>query len=397
MVRIQQNNVCNGERHKFNDEFEMMSSTTTPPIMANPTTALKKELEEEEGENGGETSTVEAVQVHTTIGRSYSVERYYMLSEIEQHAAGPPLYLEEYYKPYSGVLKTDPEPPRVQVPPYVILYVLWDCTALQTAVLSDQHTTYIAESYATGVIHNAMQQLREVLVAQPAHHAAVTTEVYLVVDMLIAKPPKVVATATAVREDATASYYQSFLKLAEVLVRECSNSRSRSRIVKDAASNKGAMLTLSGVTVGVVDHPRAAPGLEACLETILYGAKERRQCSGSTDKSAIGVVCPCDADLLGYDADSETDAVQNVFQACSSSMITIQNAPIDRRTIFATKAHDHWQRKKTIASEERPHRNARSNNNNNPGDTPTSDNTTVVTMMVWSAALLIGVISYYLS
>ncbi|OEU20262.1 hypothetical protein FRACYDRAFT_236335 [Fragilariopsis cylindrus CCMP1102] len=235
---------------------------------------------------------------------------------------------------------------------------------------------------------------------------------------------------------------------------------------------------------GIVNHPRAAPGLESCLDSIMIGSKDRRRIqkrqrqrrrrlvldsgssnrlvdSGSSnescgtsngindnlktrstttgsfnndDKSCITMVCNCLDDLIGFDEEGETDAVQNVFQSRSSSSFYSQEDfdsnenehehehEHDEPPIleFAENAHQYWRvhiagltttAEPTIEKEEieiQKYNNDSYSNNNTSSiksnttkyvvvDDSNSDiNNKLVTVMVWITVLLIGYISYYI-
>jgi hypothetical protein len=76
-----------------------------------------------------------------------------------------------------------------------------------------------------------------------------------------------------------------------------------------------------GITVGVSNHERAAPGLEACVNAICIGEKDRRKeheanpQKVSSTKSLMGVMAVDPDECLGLQSADETDAAQGVLQA----------------------------------------------------------------------------------
>ncbi|CAB9518903.1 expressed unknown protein [Seminavis robusta] len=119
-------------------------------------------------------------------------------------------------------------------------------------------------------------------------------------------------------------HFESETALAENLARHmASHSRLRS--------------VFHGITIGVANHKRAAPGLDACLNAINFGARDRRKISRDA-KCHIGLICLTPNDLLGLDKDGETDAAQNVLQTRIS---TEWNGKGNLKT-FAYRAHAMW-------------------------------------------------------
>ena len=98
-----------------------------------------------------------------------------------------------------------------------------------------------------------------------------------------------------------------------------------------------------GISVFLSNHTRAAPGLEACMNAVTYGATDRRRHASAPQStndtcSSIGLIAPSPQDFLGVEAASVTDAAQNVRQACYCAEWN------GRGTLasFAKRAHAQW-------------------------------------------------------
>jgi hypothetical protein len=108
-------------------------------------------------------------------------------------------------------------------------------------------------------------------------------------------------------------------------------------LAKHIASHSRLRSLFQGITIGVANHKRAAPGLDACLNAINFGARDRRRYSKSA-RCNIGLICRAPADLLGLDKDGETDGAQNVLQTRIS---TEWNGKGNLKS-FSYRAHARW-------------------------------------------------------
>jgi hypothetical protein len=140
-------------------------------------------------------------------------------------------------------------------------------------------------------------------------------------------------------EEAKQRHYQVQVDLAEHL----------SRMV---ASHPYLRTVCEGITVGVSNHVRAAPGLDACMDGVLVGAKDRRKYASNDSKGCMGLVACSSEDFLGLEQNAEADAVQGVLQCrvCAewNGRGTLQT--------FARRAHRSWRVNHGLSPEEpRPH------------------------------------------
>ena len=241
---------------------------------------------------------------------NYSTERYYMLSEIQLKSHSV-LFLKDVF-PLNGDDETQESSlsysehedhetdeqnkeqrdtaidSKPTLSPFVFLYLLWN---------QKNNTSISPETYATHVVQPAVEQILEL------QRENQPVSIYLVVDRLVSV------------ENQDLSMQQEQIALSEQLIRI---------IASDA--NLGLRNKLEGVTIGLCNDARAAPGLEACMNAILVGDAERRHYpqksskemsivrnefnSNDPSKSLIGIVTEYQEDLTPSE---ETDAVQNLF------------------------------------------------------------------------------------
>mmetsp|Transcript_8413 Transcript_8413/g.12973 ORF Transcript_8413/g.12973 Transcript_8413/m.12973 type:complete len:270 (+) Transcript_8413:130-939(+) len=209
---------------------------------------------------------------------SYSTERFYMLSEIEQNASSV-LYLCDHDCDGTAETAAESDVDDCHFPSYLLLYILWkpDMTASPRALTE-------------GIIQKSVKQLKSLTDAK-------NRNIYLVVETIATKqrnPKNFVSLAEKQNEKENLYNYQ--VGVAEELAR-C------------ITQNKALRDDLQGLSVGISDHVRAAPGLEACMDAINFGIRQRRK--GNCDlKSSIGIIARSTDDLTGLDPSQETDAAQ---------------------------------------------------------------------------------------
>ena len=146
---------------------------------------------------------------------------------------------------------------------------------------------------------------------------------YLVVD--IAASPEDDTTEQNNDKDARQRQFQVQVDTAE-------------RLARHVAQSKEFRLLVDGITVGISNHVRAAPGLEACVDAVSVGSTHRRRNSRSDAKSNIGLVALNPDDLLGLQDETVTDAAQGVLQ---SRTCAEWNGNGNLLT-FAKRAHSAW-------------------------------------------------------
>jgi len=259
------------------------------------------------------------VEMMTVMGKPFSVERYYMLAEIEQQALRPVFLNDCCSSAIEGdnqgeggdvnttsSVQTDPtvdsdtDDKLYRLPPFVVLYLLWNCD------IDDKNNTLSAEeqaeSFRKGPLKTALGNLQSLSKKNRAREndkSNALTNVYVLIDVLIWSSDD---------ESLRKKRFERHLSVVEALAKI---------ILSPLSSNDdgGGGFNFAGATVGLADHPRAAPGLESCLDAIQVGARDRRRRFGNGQKSFVGIVCHSPEDLIGYDEEGETDAVQGVMQS----------------------------------------------------------------------------------
>ena len=139
-----------------------------------------------------------------------------------------------------------------------------------------------------------------------------------------------------------------FFTSQELLVKQLS---------REIASHETLRHACEGLVVGISNHPRAAPGLEACMNAVSVGGSDRRRyhlhhgqrqystvssssyaTAHATTKSFIGLVTLQTEDLVGLEPEGTTDAAQGVWQR----RISTEWGGQGNLQSFATRAHQAW-------------------------------------------------------
>ena len=325
----------------------------------------RKRTNEQQSQSGVRTVTL----VNTEDLPSYSTERYYVLSEIEMKAHSiqflstlaendgysrhlndddsddktQELSLSSHSLEDHGInvdesahqtLRHERNSPKAALPPSVLLYLLWrpDCI----------YNT--PSSYAEFVIQPAVRSLMNVYncplpddnqeLDQTDKNNGISNLnkpcIYVVIDRIV-MPNNMGQIREDIENEDDFTLQQQIqleqkkkdeLVIAEELIRKVSmDSEMKLRHI------------IKGITVGLSDNVRAAPGLEICMDAIVVGDSERRrfhakQKRSSTSKrnattvqdtcwkfeqsnrSSIGLIAEYTDDLTGLDPAQETDAVQ---------------------------------------------------------------------------------------
>jgi hypothetical protein len=212
-----------------------------------------------------------------------------------------------------------------QFPDSIVLYILWR---------PDMESS--PKALAKGVIAKSVTKLKSLT----EHNK--DCQIYLVIDTLILSD----STRDGGKDEAVKlRRYQSQVALVEELARSISTD------LRD---------DLQGLTVGVSNHVRAAPGLEKCMEAICWGSKDRRK-NGGQGRSSIGIVTQHPDDLVGLQKDP--DAAQNVLQSYTCAEWNGNGDILS----FAKRTHARWCTKNEVMLEEedsmRPKNKPRRNQN----------------------------------
>lgn len=273
---------------------------------------------------------------------SYSVERFYMLSELEIKAHSTSFLCDlDAEDQTHGTHETEDtstgsvdananDQPDFDSPPFVLLYLLWK-PDMTSSAQTFAETTILETVTRLEILVDIVNSIEEAKrlrggfirpsssnnLSGGAAQAAVTFDngnkkscsVYLIVDR-VAPPEKKLWWSLDAGKAASARErcHQLQVNLAEELAR------------KVAADPKLRHLC-EGITVGVSNHERAAPGLEACVNAICIGEKDRRKeheanpQKVSSTKSLMGVMAVHPDECLGLQSGDVTDAATDVLQS----------------------------------------------------------------------------------
>jgi hypothetical protein len=307
---------------------------------------------------------------------SYSVERFFMLSELEIKAHSTSFLCDlDVEEQTHGTHDTEDSStgsvdasenyqpqPDFDSPPFVLLYLLWkpdmtssaktfsETTILETVTRLESLVDIVnsieeAKSLRGGFVRPSSSNNLNGGAATPAvtfdNGSKKSCSVYLIVDR-VAPPEKKLwwsldaAKAASARE----RMHQVEVDLAEELAR------------KVAADPKLRHLC-EGITVGVSNHERTAPGLEACVNAICIGEKDRRKeheanpQKVSSTKSLMGVMAVDPDECLGLQSPDETDGAQGVLQ---SRVCAEWNGQGNLQT-FSERARKSWRLKHGLLPE----------------------------------------------
>ena len=256
--------------------------------------------------------------IHTREMPSYSAERYYMLSEIEQHSHSVQFLKNRSLCP----------------PPFLIYYYLWKPGITPESV--GQHIAHVVlqliRRRATLTLSSTM------LLEQPAfqHYNRPSSPSNLVSGTFsnssTVKLRDPFSSPTPTIKQATTSLY---LVVDKISTQELSEEEQLiQQLLRLVASQLRSYC--EGMTVGLSNHVRAAPGLEVCMNAFHYGAPDRRRrlfdrvppitenhfvALDQQNRSIIGLLTDDPESLVGLstpenEGDSATDAVQGVNQRC---------------------------------------------------------------------------------
>ena len=291
-----------------------------------------------------------SIDVRTTLGKRYSVERYYMLSEIEQNSLDP-VYLNDHDN--NDNYNDNDNINTIKFPPFVVLYLVWNSANSDSN--SDRTESMI--SFRKGPVRGAIRKLKSLLAASASAEARTSStrsstrtasspsspRVYVVIDVLVEAKNNNSDDDDDDDESSNTSTrreeHQKLVPIAEQLASSIlsdGNGNNNDNVDNDNVSNDNTAsrlspsgIDLAGVTVGLTDHPRAAPGLESCLEAISIGSRDRRKYGSNNrnndnKKSCVGIVCNSVQDLVGFDEEGETDAVQDLMQSRTDAFVVWQ-------------------------------------------------------------------------
>jgi len=309
-----------------------MRRSGSSSCMLKPKATVLEETEEE-----GEAFSV--TMINNKPLPSYSTERFYMLSEIEQNSKHILFLCDHEYDTRTAETEESANSDIVDDSPFssdIILYILWRPGMVTSP-----------KALTQGIIQQSINQIKNS--TEPR-----SINIYLVVEIIVPKPN----TDQSNDDDEKEQKQRLYQHRVDVVAEQLARCVTQNKLLRDE---------LKGLTVGICDHVRAAPGLETCMDAIMLGTRDRRSFN---KKSNIGLVTRHPDDLIGL-GDGETDGVQGLLQSIT---ICEWNGNGDIGT-FAKRAHTRWciNNKVLESKEEKPkrkkvlslRRRALNNNNNN--------------------------------
>ena len=301
---------------------------------------------------------------------TYSSERFFLLSEIEEHAAKPVFYLETDAADESTAdtkeeslldqgQQSPTNPPGLAQ--FLILYVLWQHPQKGTVkdeeiyvrnVLVpyieqlEQHVSLIVpeESNLQASISSASCASGIERVARMEDSSSNTdpqlpkAHVYLVVERVVHHANEGGQTTATAEQD--------------------NINDADTRLTQAIASHPLLRNTLQGVTVATANHTRAAPGIEAMYQAIaITGARDRRRNSTSEgnnngNKSLLQVVTPSLSHIVPSAQADSPDAAENVQQ----TRVAAEWNGRGTLETFAQTAHGVWLERNGITQTMTTHR-----------------------------------------
>jgi hypothetical protein len=127
-----------------------------------------------------------------------------------------------------------------------------------------------------------------------------------------------------------------------------SEEKLAEHLARNVATHPALRGCVEGITTGVSNHVRAAPGLEAIIHAVTLGSSDRRR-HGNTDdpssqRSLLEVIAPSSDDLLGLQNSQITDAVQGISQ----SLIIAEWNGRGNLQSYARRAQARWNRQHNV-------------------------------------------------
>lgn len=254
---------------------------------------------------------------------SYSCERFYLLGELRLHAYRTILLSDNLPSRSDDTVTTIPDeeeegerniinPNRSNAlfPPFTLLYLLW-----------------IPDSSGPGAVQHCVEQ--EILPAVRQLQEQLKEEAG---GKIVPSRPETGNSGDGVTEEKkddvpgvpdSTSKNTNDISVYLVLDRLVTDNDERSftdaqtdaeLLVRQVAQHVELRQWCDGITVGVANHERAAPGLEAIVTTVQYGASTRRKYDKTNSLSYVGVVARTERDFLGIQDKQITDAAEDIRQ-----------------------------------------------------------------------------------
>lgn len=238
---------------------------------------------------------------------TYSCERFYMLSEIEMNSP-PVVFLSSLEEEETTTVDTETDE-IMTFPPFIIFYLFWRPT-------DPQDLNVFLNKTVRSKINRLNQHVQFASFEQVTERILKTdTTVKRNDDQLEADATAPVSTEVVTNnDDNNKPPCCIYLVVDRIPPLDTPNLDVAEQLARSVATDTTLRESIQGITVGVSNHVRAAPGLEACHDAIGWGAKDRRKISAPIATSFLGIVTESADDLLGLQDTNECDAADGVQQ-----------------------------------------------------------------------------------
>lgn len=278
---------------------------------------------------------------------TYSCERFYLLSELQQRAHSSVFLFDHRNTEDNATQETPSTAPDdesaisergEELAQYVLLYLFWkpDMTDDTTEFIEKHLLPQVQQLQSMRTIANSMPRLDKPSISGTIGSEMTSTEddakrnsqveldqqsarvgkddegrdtisVYIVVDRLAVSDQRTIDTSDPLE---STRQLERHYREEEVKIED---------LARKVAKHVQLRELCEGITVGLSNHERCAPGLEACADAVSFGAKERRTAlasmtSTSDGRSSLGIVTNEPNDLIGLQSEETTDAAQGVMQ-----------------------------------------------------------------------------------
>ena len=298
---------------------------------------------------------------------SYSCERFYLLSELQQRAHSSVFLFDSKNhtnedNSTQGTTSTEDESAASDIgeelAPFVLLYLFWkpDMTDDTTEFIEKHLLPQVQQLQSVRTVVSSMPSLErpnisgtihprfaeetkdaEIEIDRQQDEERATISIYIVVDRLCALDQTTIDPLDPLQS--TRNLEQHY-RNEEAKIEDLARKVAKHDQLRDLCE---------GITVGLSNHERCAPGLEACADAVCLGAKERRTSLASMKseddgRSSLGIVTNEPNDLLGLQSESTTDAAQGVMQMRLS---TEWNGQGNLKS-FAERAQSFWRQQRGL-------------------------------------------------
>lgn len=273
---------------------------------------------------------------------TYSCERFYMLSEIEMNSP-PAIFLSSLEEEETTTIDTETDELLSSFPPFLIFYVFWRPTDPQDVNVFVKKTLQSKINRLNQHVEFAsFEAVAERMLKTSSSRSA--TNITTTIEAAVVSSDnrkEVAATEEANTNDNSKPSCCVYIVVDRLPPKDNENVDAAEQLVRTVATDATLRDTIQGITVGVSNHVRAAPGLEACHDAVGLGAKDRRKISNPIATSFLGIVTESADDLLGLQDTNECDAAEGVQQ----SRVSAEYNGRGNLQSYAMNAHGVWRQR----------------------------------------------------